>query len=55
MTKALADMGQKVDYAIDVDVPDENIVRRYVGKKSMCGMRSYISCGICTDEKRRHL
>ena len=27
LTKALASQGQKLDYAIDVDVPDENIVR----------------------------
>lgn len=33
LTKALADMGQKVDYAIDVDVPDENIVRRMSGRR----------------------
>lgn len=39
LTKALADMGQKVDYAIDVDVPDENIVRR------MSGRRACVSCG----------
>ena len=39
LTKALADMGQKVDYAIDVDVPDENIVRR------MSGRRACVGCG----------
>ena len=39
LTKALADMGQKVDYAIDVDVPDENIVRR------MSGRRACVVCG----------
>ena len=32
-------MGQKVDYAIDVDVPDENIVRR------MSGRRACVGCG----------
>ena len=36
---ALADMGQKVDYAINVDVPDENIVRR------MSGRRACVNCG----------
>ena len=36
---ALAKMGQKVDYAIDVDVPDENIVNR------MSGRRACLSCG----------
>ena len=39
LTKALADLGQKVDYAIDVDVPDENIVRR------MSGRRACVGCG----------
>ena len=36
---ALAKMGQKVDYAIDVDVPDENIINR------MSGRRACLSCG----------
>ena len=39
LTKALAALGQKVDYAIDVDVPDENIVRR------MSGRRACVGCG----------
>ena len=37
--KALKAIGEKVDYAIDVDVPDENIVRR------MGGRRACVSCG----------
>lgn len=32
-------MGEKMDYAIDVDVPDENIVRR------MGGRRVCLNCG----------
>lgn len=36
---ALAELGQKVDHAIDVDVPDENIVRR------MGGRRACVGCG----------
>ena len=36
---ALAKMGQKVDYAINVEVPDENIVKR------MSGRRACVSCG----------
>lgn len=39
LDKALASQGQKMDYAIDVDVPDENIVRR------MSGRRACIGCG----------
>lgn len=36
---ALAKMGEKMDYAIDVDVPDENIVKR------MSGRRACLKCG----------
>ena len=36
---ALAGMGQKMDFAIDVDVPDENIVKR------MGGRRACVGCG----------
>lgn len=36
---ALAKMDQKMDYAIDVDVPDENIVNR------MGGRRACVGCG----------
>ena len=39
LTEALEKMGQKVDYAIDVNVPDENIVRR------MGGRRACVTCG----------
>ena len=39
LDKALAAQGQKMDYAIDVDVPDENIVRR------MGGRRACVACG----------
>lgn len=36
---ALAKMGQKIDYAVDVEVPDENIVNR------MSGRRACVKCG----------
>ncbi len=39
LDKALAAFGQKLDYAIDVDVPDENIIRR------MSGRRACVGCG----------
>ncbi len=39
LTKALAAMGQKMDYAINVEVPDENIVTR------MSGRRACVDCG----------
>ena len=34
---ALAKMGEKMDYAIDVDVPDENIVKRMGGRRACTG------------------
>ena len=36
---ALAKLGEKVDYAINVDVPDENIINR------MSGRRACVACG----------
>ena len=39
LDKALAELGQKMDYAIDVDVPDDNIVNR------MSGRRACLKCG----------
>ena len=39
LTKALAERGEKVDYAIIVDVPDENIINR------MSGRRACLGCG----------
>ena len=39
LDKALEAMGQKVDFAIDVNVPDENIVNR------MGGRRACVGCG----------
>ena len=34
---ALDKMGEKMDYAIDVDVPDENIVKRMGGRRACTG------------------
>ena len=39
LTNALTKIGQSMDYAIDVDVPDENIVNR------MGGRRACLNCG----------
>ena len=39
LTNALSKIGQKMEYAIDVDVPDENIVNR------MGGRRACVNCG----------
>ena len=39
LTRALAEKGEKLDYAVNVDVPDENIVNR------MGGRRACLKCG----------
>lgn len=39
LDEALNKLGQKIDYAINVDVPDENIVKR------MSGRRACLKCG----------
>lgn len=39
LDKALAELGDAIDYAINVDVPDENIVNR------MSGRRACLACG----------
>lgn len=39
LDRALTSMDQKIDYAIDVDVPDSNIVNR------MSGRRACVGCG----------
>jgi adenylate kinase len=39
LDKALAELGETIDYAINVDVPDENIVKR------MSGRRACLNCG----------
>ena len=46
LTEALSKIGEKLDYAIDVDVPDENIVRRMSGRvKRLSGRRTCADCG----------
>ena len=39
LDKALSELNESIDYAINVDVPDENIVRR------MSGRRACLGCG----------
>lgn len=39
LDSALAELGETIDYAINVDVPDENIVKR------MSGRRACLGCG----------
>ena len=38
LDKALTELGDKIDYAINVDVPDENIINR------MSGRRACVNC-----------
>ena len=53
----VAKLGEKIDFAIDVDVPDENIIRRMSGRRSCpgCGKTYHIvhvppkKEGICDD------
>lgn len=42
--KALAEKGEKLDYAIDIDVPDENIVSRMSGRRACpkCGATYHV-------------
>ncbi len=39
LTKALADMGEAIDYAVNVEVADDNIINR------MSGRRACLNCG----------
>lgn len=39
LTRALTELGDKIDYAVNVDVPDENIINR------MSGRRACLGCG----------
>ena len=39
LDKALSELGNKIDYAVNVEVPDENIINR------MSGRRACLSCG----------
>lgn len=61
LTEALAGMGEAIDYAIDVDVPDENIVNRMAGRRAClkCGATYHIEfappkkegiCDVCGSE-----
>ncbi len=44
LSETLAKTGEKIDYAIDVDVPDSNIVKRMSGRRSCpkCGASYHI-------------
>lgn len=44
LTKALADRNEKIDYALDINVPDENIVKRMSGRRACpkCGSTYHV-------------
>ena len=61
LEEALAERDEKVDYAINVDVPDENIVRRMAGRRAClkCGATYHVEhipprqegiCDVCGSE-----
>ena len=61
LTEALAGMGEAIDFAIDVDVPDENIVNRMAGRRAClkCGATYHVEfappkkegvCDVCGSE-----
>lgn len=43
LDKALTELGDQIDFAIDVDVPDENIVKRMGGRRACLSLRRDIS------------
>ena len=34
LTKALSELGEKIDYAVNIDVPDESIITRMSGRRA---------------------
>ena len=61
LTRALNERGEKIDFAINVDVPDENIVRRMGGRRAClkCGATYHVEynapkvenvCDVCQGE-----
>ena len=61
LARALKELGTKIDFAIDVDVPDENIVRRMSGRRACpgCGATYHIEfakparediCDVCGEK-----
>lgn len=61
LDKALSKLGEKIDYAINVDVPDENIVSRMSGRRACtgCGATYHIVynpsskgdfCSVCNEK-----
>ena len=55
LDEALSKLGEQIDYAINVDVPDENIVKRMSGRRAClkCGATYHIVA--CSAQEGRHL
>ena len=53
LTEALNKLGSKIDYAIDVDVPDDNIVKRMGGRRACvkCGATYHVVFVLRDDDK----
>ena len=54
LDEALTKLGEKIDYAINVDVPDENIVRRMLDW-NIHVMTDFLFCADCFDQFIRNL
>lgn len=61
LTRALNERGEKIDFAVNVEVPDENIVRRMGGRRAClkCGATYHVEynapkvenvCDVCQGE-----
>ncbi len=44
LDKALTELGDKIDYAVNVHVPDENIVNRMSGRRACDQTGGYLRC-----------
>ena len=54
LDEALKKVNSKIDYAIDVDVPDENIINRMSGRRA-CEVWCYVSFDVCAYKSGRYL
>lgn len=55
LTEALAANGEAIDFALNVDVPDANIVNRMAGRPCVLKVRRYLPHPVRGTEKRRNL
>ena len=55
LTRHWQAIGEKMDYAIDVEVPDENIVKRMGGRRACVGCGATYHLVYASDQKRGNL